>query len=171
MAFPPPINLSDPGIELVSPALQADFFLPLGHQGISCVRRWYLQKDFSFFNQFGSVSQSCLYFCAPIDCSIWDFLVHHQLPGNALTHVYRVGDAIQPSHSLLSPSPPAFNLSQLQGLFQSVSSLHQVAEVLELQLHHQSFQWIFRTDFLLDGLVWSLCCLRYSQESSPLSQF
>ena len=58
-----------------------------------------------------------------------------------------VGDAIQPSHPL-SPSPPTFNLSQHQGLFQWVSSLHQVAKVLELQLKHQSFQWIFRTDFL-----------------------
>ena len=54
----------------------------------------------------------------------------------------------QPSRSLLSPSPPAFNLSQHQGLFQWVSSLHQVAKVLELQLQHQSFQWTFRTDFL-----------------------
>ena len=64
------------------------------------------------------------------------------------THVLWVGDAIQPSHPLLSPSPPAFNLSQHQGLFQWVSSSHQVAKVLEFQLQHQSFQWIFRTDFL-----------------------
>ena len=55
---------------------------------------------------------------------------------------------IQPSHPLLSPCPPAFNLSQHQGLFQGVSSSHQVAKVLKLQLQHQSFQWIFRTDFL-----------------------
>ena len=65
----------------------------------------------------------------------------------AQTHVHRVGDPIQPSHPLSSP-PPAFNLSQHHGLFQWVSSLHQVAKVLELQLQHQSFQWIFRTDFL-----------------------
>ena len=57
-------------------------------------------------------------------------------------------DAIKPSHLLLSPFPPAFNLSQHQGLFQWISSLHQVAKVLELQLQHQSFQWLFRTDFL-----------------------
>ena len=57
------------------------------------------------------------------------------------SHVHWVGDVIQPSHPLLSPSPPAFNLSQHQGLFQWVSSLHQVAKVLELQLQHQSFQW------------------------------
>ena len=63
-------------------------------------------------------------------------------------HVHWVGDAIQPSHPLSSPSPPTFNLSQHQGLFQWVSSSHQVAKVLEFQLQHQSFQWIFRTDFL-----------------------
>ena len=63
------------------------------------------------------------------------------------THVYWVSDAIQPPHPLSSPSPPTFNLSQHQGLF-PVSSLQQVAKVLELQLQHQSFQWIFRVDFL-----------------------
>ena len=73
------------------------------------------------------------------------FPVHHQLPELAQTHVHWVSDAIQPSHPLLSPSPPAFNLSHHQGLFQWVSSLHQVAKVLELQLQHQSFQWISRT--------------------------
>ena len=64
------------------------------------------------------------------------------------THVHWVGDAIQPSYSLLSPSPPTFSLSQHQGLSQGVSSSHQLAKVLEFQLQHQSFQWIFRTDFL-----------------------
>ena len=64
------------------------------------------------------------------------------------THVLWFGDAIQPSHPLLSPSPPAFNLPQHQGLFQWVSSSHQVAKVLEFQLQYQSFQWIFRVDFL-----------------------
>ena len=80
-------------------------------------------------------------------------------------------DAIQPSHPLLPPSPPALNLSQHQGLFQWVSSSHQVAKVLKLQLQHQSFQWIFRTDFLWDWLVWSLGSPRNSQESSPAPQF
>ena len=69
-------------------------------------------------------------------------------PGITQTHVHWVSDAIQPSHPLSSPSPPAFYLSQHQGLFQWVSSSHQVAKVLEFQLQHQSFQWIFRTDFL-----------------------
>ena len=82
-----------------------------------------------------------------MDCSTAGLPVHHQLPESTQTHVHWVGDAIQPSHPLSSPSPPALNLSQHQGLFLWVSSSHQVAKVLELQLQHQSFQWIFRTDF------------------------
>ena len=70
-----------------------------------------------------------------------------------------------------SSSPPAPNLSQHQSLFQWVSSSHQVAKVLEFQLQHQSFQWIFRVYFLQDWLVWSLCCPRNSQESFPAPQF
>ena len=83
----------------------------------------------------------------PMDCSTPGFPVHHQLPEHAQTHVHWVGGAIQPSHPLPSHSS-TFNLSQHRGLFQWVSSLHQVAKVLEFQLQHQSFQWIFRTDFL-----------------------
>ena len=64
------------------------------------------------------------------------------------THVHWVSDAIQPSYPLLSPSPPTFNLSQHQGLFQWVNSSHQVAKVLKFQLQHQSFQSTFRVDFL-----------------------
>ena len=79
-----------------------------------------------------------------MDCSTPGFPVYHQLPELAQTQVHRVSDAIQPSHPLLSPSPPALNFSQHQGLFQWVSSSHQVAKVLEFQLQHQSFQWIFR---------------------------
>ena len=75
--------------------------------------------------------------CDAMYCSMPCFPVHHQLPEFAQTHVHRVGDAIQPSHSLSSPSPPALNLSQHHGLFQRVGSSHQVAKVLELQ--HQSF--------------------------------
>ena len=79
---------------------------------------------------------------------------HHQLPELAQIHVHWVGDAVQPSHPLSFSSPPAFNLSQHQGLFQWVSSSYQVAKVLEFQLQHQSFQWIFRVYFLMiDGLV------------------
>ena len=71
-----------------------------------------------------SVAQSCLILCDPMDCSTPGLPVHHQLPELAQTHVHRVIDAIQPSHSLLSPSSPAFNLSQHQGLFQSLSMSH-----------------------------------------------
>ena len=81
-------------------------------------------------------------------CPTPGFPVHHQLPDLIQTDVHRVDDAIQLSHLLSSPSPPAINLSQNQGLFKGVSSSHQVAKVLEFQLQHQSFQWIFRTDFL-----------------------
>ena len=95
-----------------------------------------------------SVTQSCLTICYPTDCSMPGFPVDHQLSELAQTHVHRVGDAIQPSHPLSSPSPPAFNLSQHQSLFKWVSSSHQVAKVLEFQLQHESFQWIFRIDFL-----------------------
>ena len=119
--------------------------------------------------QFSSVAQSCLTLCNTMDCSMPGFPVHHQLLELTQAHVHWVGDGIQPSHPLSSPSPPAFNLSQHQGLFQWVSSLHQVAKLLELQ--HQSFQWIFRTDILYDWLVWSPCNPRYSQESSPAPQF
>ena len=101
-----------------------------------------------------------------------DFPVHHQLLELAQTRIHRVGDAILPSHPLSFPSPPAFDLSQHQGLFEWVSSLHQVAKVLlELQPQYQPFQWIFRTkDFLYDWLVW-FCSPRDSQESSPTPQF
>ena len=94
--------------------------------------------------QFSSVTQSHTTLCDPMACRTPGFPVHHQILELAQTHVHRVGDAIQPSHPLLSPSPPTFNLSQIQGLFQWVSSSHQVAKVLALQ----SRQWIFRTDFL-----------------------
>ena len=96
---------------------------------------------------FSSVAQSCPTLCSPMDCSIPGLPVHHQLLEFTQTHVRWVGDAIQPSHPLLSPSL-AFSLSQHQGLFKWVSSLHHVAKVLEFQLQHQSFQWTFRTDFL-----------------------
>ena len=98
--------------------------------------------------QFSSVTQSCPALCDPMDCSTPSLPVHHQLPESTQTHVHWVGDAIQPSHPLLSPSPLAFDLFQHQGLFKWVSSSHQVARVLEFQLQHQSFQWTFRTDFL-----------------------
>ena len=92
-------------------------------------------------NQFSSVTQSCPTLCDPMNCSMPGLPVHHQLPEATQTHVHWVGDAIQPSHPLSSPSPPAFNLSQHEGLFKWVSYSYQVAKVLEFQLQHQSFQW------------------------------
>ena len=103
--------------------------------------------------QFSSVAQSSPTLCVPMECSMPGLPVHHQLLEFTQTHVHWVGDAIQSPHPLLSSSPPNFNLSQSQGLFKWVSSSHQVAKVLEFQLQHQSFQWIFRTDsFRMDWL-------------------
>ena len=102
---------------------------------------------FKYSVQFSSVAQSCLTLCNLMDGSTPGFPVHLQLPELIQTCVHRVSDAIQPFHPLSSPSPPALNLSQYQGLFKSVSS-HQVAKVLEFQPQYQSFQKIFRTDLL-----------------------
>ena len=116
------------------------------------VQKWFKEVDFeheekfrktyknscqlNFHFQFSSVAQLCLTLCDSMDWSMPGFPVHHQLSKFTQTHVHRVGDAIQPSHPLSSPSPPAFNLSQHQGLFQWVSYLHQVAKVLEFHLQH-----------------------------------
>ena len=105
--------------------------------------------------QFSSVVKLCPTLCDPTDCSMPGLSVHHLFPEFTQIHVHWVGDAIQPSHPLSSPSPPAFNLSQHQGLFKWVSSSHQVAKVLALQFQHQSFQWIIRTDLLWHRPVWS----------------
>ena len=109
----------------------------------SIAKQWKLFKC-SLTQWVNSVPQ----LCNPMDCGIPGFPVYHQLLELTQTHVHWVGDAIQPSHPLSSPSPPAFNLSQHQDLFQWISSLHQVAKVLAFQLQYQSFQWIFRTAFL-----------------------
>ena len=102
-----------------------------------------------------------------MDCSMPGLPVHCQLLEFTQTHVHWVGDAIQPSHPLSSPSPPAFNLSKNQGLFQWLSSSHQLVKVLKFQLQHQSFQWIFRTNSLWVELVGSPC----SPRDSPTPQF
>ena len=98
--------------------------------------------------QFSSVTQSCLTLCDPMNRSTPGLPVHHKLPEFTQTQVHRVSDAIQPSHRLSSPSPPAPKPSQHQGLFQWVNSLHEVAKILEFQLQRQSFQWTPRTDLL-----------------------
>ena len=86
--------------------------------------------------------------CDPMDCSMPGFPVLHCLLEFAQTHVHWIDDAVQPFHPLSLPSPPALSLSQHQALFHWVDSLHQVAEVLEFQFQHSSFQWIFSVDFL-----------------------
>ena len=120
-----------------------------------------------YIYQFSLVAQSCLTLYDPMDYSMPGFPIHHQLLELAQTHIHQVGDVIQLSHPLLSPSP-VFNLSQHQGLFQWVSSSYQVAKVLELQ--HQSFQWLFSTDVLridwLDlALQWTLKSLLQNHSS------
>ena len=94
------------------------------------------------------VTRSCPILGDPMGCSTPGLAVLHYLLEFAQTHVRWVGVALQLSHPLSPPSPPALNLSYHWGLFQWVGSLHQVAKVLEFQLQHQSFQWIFRVDFL-----------------------
>ena len=118
-------------------------------------RVWSQYPDFHLFwlSQFSSVAQSCPTLCNPMNRRTPGLPVHHKLPEFTQTHAHRVGDAIQPSHLLSSPSPPAPNSSQHQGLFQWVNSLHEVAKVLEFQLQHQSFQWTpglisFKMDWL-----------------------
>ena len=92
------------------------------------------------------VTKQCPTLWDSMDCSTPGFPDLHHLPKLVQTHVHWVGDAIQPSHPLSSPSPPAFTLSQHQGLFQCARSSHQATELL--QLLHQSFQLIFRVDVL-----------------------
>ena len=122
-------------------------------------KRYYIQQPLVTQAKFSSVAQSCPTLCNPMNCSTPGLPVHHQLLEFTQTHVHRVSDAIQPSHPLSSPSPPAPNPSQHQSLFKLVNSSHEVAKVLEFQLQHQSFQRNPRADLLQNALV-----------GSPLSQ-
>ena len=125
-----------------------------------------------------SQSSSVQFSCSVVSNSLWPHGLQHARPpcpsptpgaySNSCTSSWWCHPAISSS---VIPFSSCLNLSQHQGLFQWVSSLHQVAKVLEFQLQHQSFQWIFRTDFLWDGLVGSPCSPRDSQESSPTLQF
>ena len=101
---------------------------------------FFWERRFCTTVQFSSVSQSCLTLWDPMNHSMPGLPVHQQLLEFTQTHADRVGNTIQPSHPLSSPSPPAPNPSQHQGLFQWVNSSHEVAKVLEFQLQHQSFQ-------------------------------
>ena len=112
-----------------------------------------LRKHFNYCyckshrHQFSSVqSLSRPTLCDPMNRSMPGLPVYHQLPEFIQTHINRVNDAIQPSHPLSSPSPPAPNPSQHQSLFQWVNFSHEVAKILEFQLQHQSFQWTPRTN-------------------------
>ena len=113
----------------------SDIFLSLTFLDI-----WERQEDWFYFSlvlhsvQFSSVTQSCPTLCNPMNCSTPGLPVHHQLPEFTQTHGHQVSDAIQPSHPLSFPSPPAPNPSQHQSLFQWVNSSHEVAKVLEFQL-------------------------------------
>ena len=150
---PPPGDLPDPGIKtvfLMSPALTGVFFTTstTWEAPTTCPpsERTYLTPTTTEFS-----SVQCLTLYDPMNHSTPGLPVHHQLPEFTQTHVHRIGDAIQPSHLLSSPSLPAPNPSQHQGLFQWVSSSHEVAKVLEFQLQHQSFQpglISFRMDWL-----------------------
>ena len=90
-----------------------------------CIVKWYYQP-------LSSVTQSCLTLCDPMDCRTPGYPVQYQCLQLAHTHVHQIGDAIQPFHPLSSPYPPSFNLSQHQGLFECVSSLHPVVKILEI---------------------------------------
>ena len=144
----------------------------------------YLEVYFGFFLwvlgfssvQFSSVAQLCLTLCDPVNHSIPGLLAHHRLPEFTQTHVHQVGDAIQPSHPLSSPSPPAPNPSQHQGLLKWVNSSHEAAKVLEFQLQHQSLHQhpgliSFRMDWLdllaVQGTLKSLL-QHYSSKASIL---
>ena len=166
LPFPLSGDLPDPGIEPRSPTLQADA-LTSEPPGGEC----------KLVQPFSSVL-SHVRLCNTMDCSMPGLLVHHEWELTQ-THVHSPMGAYlnscplsrwcNPAISLIViPSPPAFNISQHQGLFKWVSSSHQVTKVLEFQLQHQSFQWIFRTDFLYDGLFGSPCNPRVTQESSPI---
>ena len=163
LQFPFPGDLPNPGIELTCPAWQADSsslsHLDSSIYGVLSLSRHSVMShslqphglSVTFLCikvHFSSVAQSCLILCDPMDYNTPGFPALQQLAKLIQTHVHWVDDAIKLSHPLLSPYPPTLNLSQHQGLFRWVSSSHQVAKVLEFQLLHQSFQWIFRTDFL-----------------------
>ena len=122
--------------------------LPIGCWGFGLFTLFgYSEQGFYKFC-LSSVAQLCPALWHHVDCSTTGFPVHQQLLKLDQTRVHWVSDTIQPSHHLSSRSPPAFNLSQHKGLFQWISSSHPVVKVLELQLQHQSFQWILRTDSL-----------------------
>ena len=142
------------GLVLMGGTMDSKPLIQFSAEGRNIIKKHYqetLSPNYSGDNEdnhFSSVTQSCPTLCNPMNCSTPGLPVYHQLMEFIQTHVHCVGDVIQPSHPLSSPSPPVLNLFQHQGLFQWVSSSYQVAKVLEFQLQHQSFQWTPRTDRL-----------------------
>ena len=145
LPFPSPRDLPNPGIEPRSPSTPGRLFTVWATREAHCLKAEAVMKKNTERRkifvvllwcsvQFNSVAQSCLTLCNPINRSTPGLPVHHQLPEFTQTDVHRVSDAIQPSHPLSSPSPPAPNPSHHQGLFQWVNSSHEVAKVLEFQL-------------------------------------
>ena len=124
-----------------------------------------------YCHQFSSVAQLCLTLCDPTERSTRGFPVHHQLSESTQTHVCHVGDASQPSHLLSSPSPPAFNLSQHQGLFQWISSSHPGDQSIGASASASVLPINIQDWFPLGWLAGSPCSPRDSQESSPTPQF
>ena len=136
--------------------------------GVGCHRLLLiLWKD-----QFNSVTRLCPTLCNPVDCSMPVFSVHHQLPKLAQTHVYRVSDAIQSSHPLSSsPFSSCLQFFSASGSFPMSQFFTSGGQSIGASISTSTFQLIFRTDFLQDWLVWSPCCPRDSQESSPTPHF
>ena len=136
-------------VVLISAVQQVDLYICIPSYSFP----WRLTTEywiylFILYSQFSSVAQLCPPLWDPMDCKTPGFPVYPQLLEFSQTHIHLIGDAIQPSHPLLTSSPLAFNLSQHRGLFQWVYSSHQVSKGLELQLQYYSFQLIFRIDFL-----------------------
>ena len=106
---------------------------------------------------FSSVGNSYSSFCNPMYCSLPGFHIQYVVSEFSVSNILCVGGTILPSHPVLSPSFPAFNFSQHQGLFKWVSSFHQMSNLVEFHLQYQCFQWTSSPDFLYEGLAWSLC--------------
>ena len=132
------------------------------------IKRFVTQPDngkYTYWrHQFSSVIQSCVTLCYPWAAALQASLSITNSQG--LLKLMSI-ESVMPSNHLILCRPLLFSIFPSISLFQWVSSSHQLAKVLELQLQHQSFQWIFRIDFLYDWLVWSPCTPRDSQESSP----
>ena len=153
------------------PALATESPFRLALCPLDTTPSFFFLSTFLLSIQFSSVAQSCLTLCDPMNRSMPGLPVHHQLPEFTQTHIHRVGDAIQPSHPLSSPSPPAPNPSQHQGLFQWVNSSYEVAKVLGVSASASVLPMNTQDWSPLGWTGWSSCSPKDSQESSPIPQF